>query len=472
MEDIVPEESSTIKLSKQSTKLWFQETTDKLSAVPISECSLLVNDSVVSDVHWSYGYDIICNNLLTVDMAHLSVYTDGSLCSLRTANMKAGAAVFFENINSGLGVRVSGLVSSTLTELQAIALALECCVGCGKSESLLVHPDFRNQYWIEHCHITNIICYKNLYVNWIKVWGHFDISGNECTDVLTKDAVLSTWHLPHLVNEWFLKAGGAVVLGNSRHFVHNIFQSIHCAHWEIGSGSQIMLDSLYTDVNWSMSSMVWHTNSHLAVGFTSKCTAGFCTYFMKALHCRLPVAVCKCLYNKCYPSVVCLFCGKVEVSDHVFCCLFDDAGCAYFGLFQSSLHILQMLSTCVSNVTVDMALCKGFVFNNWFHKFVSVVKDFKIAALEVVDFVHTFCLKFQKDIWLVYAKHWAFMDKNGLISHNGSISVLISGLSMLFLAGMIKLLDIAKAFGVGFGFYKRCLFFSDIRDLVFVHIGA
>ncbi|KAG9295958.1 hypothetical protein G9A89_011810 [Geosiphon pyriformis] len=30
MEDIVPGESSTIKLSKQLTKLWFQETTDKL----------------------------------------------------------------------------------------------------------------------------------------------------------------------------------------------------------------------------------------------------------------------------------------------------------------------------------------------------------------------------------------------------------------------------------------------------------
>ncbi|KAG9287859.1 hypothetical protein G9A89_017454 [Geosiphon pyriformis] len=37
-EDIIPEESSTIKLSKQSTKLWFQETTDKL--LPLNLCSL------------------------------------------------------------------------------------------------------------------------------------------------------------------------------------------------------------------------------------------------------------------------------------------------------------------------------------------------------------------------------------------------------------------------------------------------
>ncbi|KAG9301107.1 hypothetical protein G9A89_012490 [Geosiphon pyriformis] len=37
-EDIVLRESSTIKLSKQSTKLWFQETTDKL--LPLNLCPL------------------------------------------------------------------------------------------------------------------------------------------------------------------------------------------------------------------------------------------------------------------------------------------------------------------------------------------------------------------------------------------------------------------------------------------------
>ncbi|KAG9292836.1 hypothetical protein G9A89_016198 [Geosiphon pyriformis] len=57
-----------------------------------------------------------------------------------------------------------------------------------------------------------------------------------------------------------------------------------------------------------------HFNSHLAISFTSRYTPGVCIYFMKALYYWLSVAVCKCLYNKCYLSVVCLFCGNVDFS--------------------------------------------------------------------------------------------------------------------------------------------------------------
>ncbi|KAG9304835.1 hypothetical protein G9A89_016865 [Geosiphon pyriformis] len=159
-----------------------------------------------SDIRQSLGFGVICNDLLNVGAACLSVYTDESLSNLGTVDMLAGAAVFFENIDLGLDVRVSGLVSSTLTELQAIALALECVpsfcsvdlfsdsqmvIDACKSESLLVGPDFRNHCWIEYCHITNVICHKNLDVNWIKVKGHSGVSSNKCADVLAKDAALS-----------------------------------------------------------------------------------------------------------------------------------------------------------------------------------------------------------------------------------------------------------------------------------------
>ncbi|KAG9292016.1 hypothetical protein G9A89_017915 [Geosiphon pyriformis] len=45
------------------------------------------------------------------------VYTDGSFSSLRNVNMKTGAAAFFEDINLGFGVEVTGMVSSILAEL-------------------------------------------------------------------------------------------------------------------------------------------------------------------------------------------------------------------------------------------------------------------------------------------------------------------------------------------------------------------
>ncbi|KAG9284843.1 hypothetical protein G9A89_003766 [Geosiphon pyriformis] len=67
----------------------------------------------------------------------------------------------------------------------------------------------------------------------------------------------------------------------------------------------------------------------MAPGFTSRLTAGTHTYFMKALHCQLPVAVQKHLYDKCYPSVLCLYCGNVEVSNHVFSSVVDESICHY-----------------------------------------------------------------------------------------------------------------------------------------------
>ncbi|KAG9298216.1 hypothetical protein G9A89_002704 [Geosiphon pyriformis] len=113
---------------------------------------------------------------------------------------------------------------------------------------------------------------------------------NKCADAFTKTAVFSDLHLLHMIDEYFLKAGGITVFSNSRHFV--------------------LVDSLYADVDWSRFFL----------------TAGFQMYFMKTLHHCLLVAVYKCLYNRSYPSVICLFCGDVEVSDHVFSCPFDAAG--------------------------------------------------------------------------------------------------------------------------------------------------
>ncbi|KAG9286979.1 hypothetical protein G9A89_001217 [Geosiphon pyriformis] len=435
--------------------------------VPLSSSSSLVDGHAVFNICLSHDFGVVRDTLLTVNAARLSVYTDGSFSGLGTVDVRAGAAVFFEDINLGLGVGVSGLVSSTLTELQAIALALECV-----SFSHLIDLFSDSQAALD------------AYVNWVKVKGHSGVSGNEHADTLAKNAALFAWRLPYLVSERFLCAGDTAVSGNSRYFVCDVFQSVHQAHWEVGVGSHVVDDSLYADINWSKSSMMWHTDSHLASSFTSKRMAGSRTYFMKALHHRLSVAVHKCLYDRRYPSVVCLFCGDVKTSDHVFLCPQDAIGHVHLlgahalawealsGLSRSSSCVLQALASCVSEVGVGVALCKGFVFNDWFHESVLVFKNSKKGTKKIVGFVHKFCLAFWDDIWLVYTRHQAFMEKHGLILHDGSAPVLVSGLPMVFSAGVVRLLGVAEAFGVGFGFCKFCPFFLGIKDLVSVHISV
>ncbi|KAG9291552.1 hypothetical protein G9A89_021971 [Geosiphon pyriformis] len=432
---------------------WF-----KLSVVFLDDMSLF---SAISSVLHGVGllnilessnFVSVCDHLLQAGTGSLSVYTDGSLSNLGTASCRAGAVTYFENIGLGLGVSVLDLMSSTLAKLQAIALAFECVLSSSfvqlfsdsqsalnacKSELSLVSSDFHNQCWVEHHHIVNVICSKNLKISWHKVKSHFGISENKCTDAITSTASFSDWCLPPHLDKHFLTTDSNIVFGNSRHFVRDVYHSVCHTHWEVGSGSKFLAGSLLSEVNWF----------HLSLVFISKPLADAHTYFIKALHYWLLIAVQKCLYNKLYSSVLCLYCGEMEK--------------VVSGLSHSSLDVLQLLSSYVSDFSVFTAFHKDFVFDDWFCEAVSIFYNLKVASSEIVKFVHFLGLAFRTGIWSVRAKHCAYMEKNKLIPLD-SLAVSVS---------VIKLLGITDAVGVCFGFYKFCLFFSGIGNLVSVHIA-
>ncbi|KAG9300422.1 hypothetical protein G9A89_010047 [Geosiphon pyriformis] len=225
---------------------WFRLATAFLNSASLPSNDRVVSNSAVhQDILGSADYASVCGCLSQVISGSLSVYTDGSLGSLGTTKCRAGTAVFFEDIGLGLGVGVSDLMSSTLVELQAIALAMECvpsfCSVCMffdsqsalsacVSELNLVCPDFRNQCWVKCQHITNVIHSKNLRVCWHKVKSYSGVSGNEHADEIAGIASLSSWHLHPYLDEHFLVADGGVVSGNLKHFVCDICQSICRAH--------------------------------------------------------------------------------------------------------------------------------------------------------------------------------------------------------------------------------------------------
>ncbi|KAG9305880.1 hypothetical protein G9A89_016532 [Geosiphon pyriformis] len=351
--------------------------------------SIAFFDSVASfSAHFSSV--VGTEHLDILESSNLSVYMDGFLKKLRSVNMRASAAVFFKNISLDLGVRVSGLMSSTLAKLQTITLAFECVLSNSlvgiysdnqavlnacKSELGLIYLDFRNYCW-------------DLSISWHKVWSHLGVINNKYANAFANAASLSPWYLILCVNEHYILANGNVVSGNFRHFVH-----------KIGSGSRVSDNSLHLDVDWFRSSLV-------------RSTAGVHTYFMKALHYWLLVAVWKQFNNRCYPSVLCLYCGEVEISDHAFSCTVDnsvhcyllDAHATAWSLLSvhsaSSSSVSQLLSSCASNVIVCTALYKGFVFKDWLQKAVFVFGDAKIAGQKIVKFVHNLCLAFRDKIWL------------------------------------------------------------------------
>ncbi|KAG9300370.1 hypothetical protein G9A89_009994 [Geosiphon pyriformis] len=269
--------------------------------------------------HWFtliYSWDMnVCSLGAVFELSHclssanmkvVNVYTDRSLRDLGSREMKCGAAAYFSNLNMSIGAKVGELVSLTMVELQVIALALECvppdssvvvysnsqaALDACVAESALVSLDFCNHCWMEQCGIVNLIRDKQLVVSWHKVKGHLGVVDNEHADKLAGLAVSSSLVLSVLVRERFIMATEKAVSENVRHFACEIFRAINQTHWEVGSGFNVVDDSLLGNVNWFHTASVWHPDSHMAASFISKSMAGLYSYFLKTFYCHLLVAV-------------------------------------------------------------------------------------------------------------------------------------------------------------------------------------
>ncbi|KAG9301079.1 hypothetical protein G9A89_012462 [Geosiphon pyriformis] len=211
-------------------------------------CSLPPDDNAAKNILESHKFKTVCDWLSGVGVSGFSVYMDGSLCGLGSVNIKAGATAFFKDFNLGIGVKVTGIVFSILAELQAIALALKCVPSLSS-----VHIFSDSQAALDACKAKLLL---KLNVGWYKIKEHSNVLGNVQADLFAEVSFCLGQLLPFRLKECFVLAKGSIVSGNSKHFVHDVFQSIYCACWELGSAAKIVNNHLLVNVDWSKLSLV------------------------------------------------------------------------------------------------------------------------------------------------------------------------------------------------------------------------
>ncbi|KAG9306888.1 hypothetical protein G9A89_002557 [Geosiphon pyriformis] len=193
----------------------------------------------------------VCDSLLEVWFNCIKIYTDGSLRCAGSVGVAGGVTTYFSAVNAGIEVKVAGLLSSTLIELQAVVLALKD---------------------------------KNISIEWVKIKEYLNVLGNIGADMLANKATSSSLSLPVKIWERFLVAEKTVISGNVGHFARDFYQLICCAHWKAGLGFNIVPNFMIKEIDWNATVAIWHSDSHMLSGFTSRKSANLHTYLIKAVY--------------------------------------------------------------------------------------------------------------------------------------------------------------------------------------------
>ncbi|KAG9305112.1 hypothetical protein G9A89_007752 [Geosiphon pyriformis] len=387
-------------------------------------------------------FDIVHGNLLGIWSDSFDIYTDGSLKFVGSSDVISETAVYFSALDMGIGVDVYGLLFSTLSELQAVALALECilsfcsvvlylnsqaAIDACVSEIGLTVSDFHNHCWIKRRYVATLIRDKNLTVSWVKIKSHSGILGNNKSDAFADEAAGSLFFLPAEICEWFLVAENTAILDNARYFVRDIFRSICCVHWKAGPGQDMVSVVPLQDIDWVASAKP-EISKFLYIyveSFTQEAASG----------------------NQ-----------KKTVS--------------LAGVYDSSFSsVLKTLSLCFSDVSLYSVVYKEFVLKDWCMEAVTIFNDAKSTSGVVVNFVRHLAELYWSKAWLAQSKFRADIERAGLVGDDSLVMSLSHCVLSILSDVVIRLLGIADFFAVNFGCHKLFWFFSGLNGNLCVRIG-
>ncbi|KAG9284466.1 hypothetical protein G9A89_014070 [Geosiphon pyriformis] len=174
----------------------------------------------------------VCDSLLEVWSNCIEIYTDGFLRCADSVEAADGVAAYFSAANVDIGVKVAGLLSSTLTKLQAVVLALECV-----PSSCLVVLYSDSQFVIDVC-ISEASSTTPDFHNQLKVKGHSNILDNIRADMLANETTFLSLFLPK-----------TAISGNICYFAWDLHQLICCAHWEAGLNFDIIPNFMIKEID-------------------------------------------------------------------------------------------------------------------------------------------------------------------------------------------------------------------------------
>ncbi|KAG9303371.1 hypothetical protein G9A89_013697 [Geosiphon pyriformis] len=328
-------------------------------------------------------------HLLAFKHGSVEVYTNGSVKDLGLIGACSSTAAYFLRANASISVKVLGLLSLTLVELQAIVLALEC-VPIKK----------------EHIH---------------QIKEHFGIVENEQMELLANVTVFFKSLLPLDMSYYFFRVEDRSVSGNACHFIRNLFDTyFRCSACvvEVGDAGK---------VNASKSYSIWHPDGRICSSYT------ILSYEISALS---PAG-----------------CHKKEIHDDnakkTILFSIRKKWCKVAG--KSAIRGKVIYSLCEAKLSNDlyMLLAKRFVLKSWLADAIQCLGSASGSCM-IVDLVRSFTECYRSDIWLSAAKLSIFYEKHGLLPCDESVVPSVASLSDFWTVDVICSLSIRLGIHVSF----------------------
>ncbi|KAG9293874.1 hypothetical protein G9A89_019212 [Geosiphon pyriformis] len=202
---------------------WFVSVTNFVKNGGLNINVTVISHSVPTKFSCDIGFTFEC--LLAFECESVEVYTDGSVKGLGSISACGGTATYFSNANASISVKIFGLLSSTLVELQPITLVLKCM-----SVSNIVELFTDSQTLLDICKFDVDMSVK----------GHSSIVENKQADFFANTAVFSESVLPLDMPYCFFRVEDRSVSRNTHYFIKNLFDAINFVSWDSRCGASIV----------------------------------------------------------------------------------------------------------------------------------------------------------------------------------------------------------------------------------------